>query len=125
MSKLIHISDTLLIDHSKDAYGFRKRDYKEWWTEEEIACEHTYLDRLVQEDLEERRIEEASYLKVFAQKVKEVMKNGAPNWHVALDWMMATNHPELEKTLWEFGLSRSQRKKIEKVYLAAKEREGV
>lgn len=111
MSKMIHVSETDLSDFSKDAYGFRCRSYKEWWTKDELEAEYERLSAISDENhaIEVEREKEA--LRAFEALIQDTISNGAADRETAIRWLMDAEDcdPDCEQDvqyfLWGYGLS--------------------
>jgi hypothetical protein len=119
MSAKIHISDTGLVDYSKEAFGFKYRGYKEWWTEEEMNAEYAALESMVLKQIAEDKEMESAALVDFRSKVKETMTICNCTWDKALEYLIEEDLPYVETGLYNFGLGYEDRMKIEKLYHTA------
>ena len=91
MSALIHVSDTLLSDHSKEAFGCRYRGYKEWWTQEELDAEHDRLAEICEQNDREESALALLNQRDFETRINTVIECGAGNRETALNWMFGHN----------------------------------
>lgn len=110
MTDLIHVSNTDLSDYYKDAFGFRPRHYKEWWTKEELEAEYEYLFRTIKSEMEAEAKAEKQALKVFKDLIKKTISYGAGNRLNALKWLvdgedLEWNEIDLQYFFWSHGLS--------------------
>lgn len=111
MNNLIHVSDTLLSDHSKEAYGCRYRGYKEWWTQAELDAEHDRLAKICSDNWAEQIGYEVEAQRQFEKRITDVINVGAKNRETALAWMFErhTNNEyyfrDLESDLYAEGIA--------------------
>ena len=112
MTNLIHISDTLLSDTYKDAYGIRPRSYyKEFWTEEELEQEYSHLQTVIKSVMEEEAAAKKIALEEFNTLVEETIAIGAGDRKTAIRWLMDgemvnnSYRQEVEHFFWSHGLS--------------------
>jgi len=109
---MIHISDTLLSDAYKDAYGFRPRNvYPEFITIEFYNEEMERLQVLIDESIREESYRQKENEKLFEGIITKTMQIGSVDRKKALDWMLDAeevdreNLIEVEHFLWMQGLS--------------------
>jgi hypothetical protein len=111
MTNLINFSDTLLSDTYKDAYGFRPRHYKEFWTEEELGLEYDRLQVVINSVMAEEAAAHKAALAAFNTLIEETIALGAADRKTAIRWLMDgenvnnTYRQEVEHFFWSHGLS--------------------
>lgn len=110
MTDLIHFNETDLSDFSKDAYGFRCRTYKEWWTQDELNEEYDRLGRMCEENriMEEAREHQA--MLDFEKLIADTISHGAADRETAIRWLvdgegLDMNEYDLQYFFWGHGLS--------------------
>lgn len=90
MSKLIHIDDTLLSDHFKEAHGFRPRGiYQEWWSDDELLVEHDKLSGICAINSERERVEGLESLRELEEGITRTIECGAGDRSTAIRWMFS------------------------------------
>ncbi len=110
MTELIHVFKTDLSDFFKEAFGFRPRNLKEWWTPEELKAEYDYLGDVCNANDRDEKIREAEALKDFEELIHETICHGAKDRKTAIRWLvdgedLELNEPDLQYFFWGHGLS--------------------
>jgi nitrogen regulatory protein PII-like uncharacterized protein len=118
---LIHFSETDLSDFYKDAHGFRPRNYKEWWTKEELEAEYNYLSKVCEDNMKREAIAEAEALVKFEKLVEETINHGAGDRETAIRWLvqgegLELNISDLQYFFWGHGLSYEIQNEYAKLY---------
>jgi len=108
----IHISETLLSDAHKDAFGFRPRNaYKEFWTKKELETEYLRLEAIMLENEKQEEEAQANRLKRFKAEIQQMEDHGAASPLDAIVWIMEAQgelprHSQaIEHFFWHYGLS--------------------
>jgi len=112
---IIHLHDTLLSDHHKEAFGFRPRGlYKTWWTSEELNDEHDSLQRICEDKWDEENSLDLEAQQDFENHIQATIDIGAKDRTTALRWMLDSivrreDCPhvfgqDIEHELWKRGI---------------------
>lgn len=87
LTGLIWVGRTDLSDMSKDAYGFRYRGYKSWWTEQELQAEYDSLQRYMEiEAAEEAELQQAED-EANEAAIQTAINMGAGDRETAIRWL--------------------------------------
>lgn len=110
MTELIHFSKTDLSDFSKEAYGFRFRSYKEWWTKDELEAEYAHLSSICDENIAIETEREERALVDFEALIQETIALGASDRETAIRWLvdgedLEMTEQDLQYFFWGHGLS--------------------
>jgi hypothetical protein len=110
MTELIHFSETDLSDFSKDAYGFRCRTYKEWWSKDELEAEYKRLSAICEDNYLADTKRESEALVQFEILIKRTINYGAADRETAIKWLvqgegLEFNEYDLQYFFWGHGLS--------------------
>jgi len=110
MTELIHFSKTDLSDFSKEAYGFRCRSYKEWWTKDELEAEYARLSFICDDNMLYETKRESEALVQFEMLIKRTIALGASDRETAIRWLvdgedLEMTEQDLQYFFWGHGLS--------------------
>ena len=86
--EVVHISETLISDHHKEAYGFRPSHLKEWWTPGEVEDYHRELSDICEAEARAERAWEEHNLDKMEVKIGEIIAMGAGDRQTALRWIL-------------------------------------
>ena len=119
--------ETIISDLHKDAYGFRPREgfWNMWaaFNDDQKQVEWDRLIDVMNESMEQQRLEEESALKEFRKTLRKVMDTMNCSWNRAVEVLAEAEGDDLsydfDYGVWKQGLGFDDRQKIHKLYEAA------
>ena len=119
--------ETIISDLHKDAYGFRPREgfWNMWaaFNDDQKQVEWDRLIGVMDESMEQQRLEEESALKEFRKTLRKVMDTMNCSWNRAVEVLAEAEGDDLsydfDYFMWKQGLGFDDRQKIHKLYEAA------
>ena len=119
--------ETIISDLHKDAYGFRPREgfWNMWaaFNDDQKQVEWDRLISVMDESMEQQRLEEENALKEFRKTLRKVMDTMNCSWNRAVEVLAEAEGDNLsydfDYFMWKQGLGFDDRQKIHKLYEAA------
>ena len=119
--------ETIISDLHKEAYGFRPREgFWNMWAAFNDGQKQAEWDRLINvmdESMEQQRLEEENALKEFRATLRKVMDTMNCSWNRAVEVLAEAEGDNLsydfDYFMWKQGIGFDDRQKIHKLYEAA------
>ena len=119
--------ETIISDLHKDAYGFRPREgfWNMWaaFNDDQKQVEWDRLISVMDESMEQQRLEEENALREFRKTLRKVMDTMNCSWNRAVEVLAEAEGDDLsydfDYFMWKQGLGFDDRQKIHKLYKAA------